>query len=178
MTVQLDSDQNGCKGSPGNLGPWRPAPIRCSDFSAPYSWGEERLAPFWDDVVAKAEEALQAKPKFSHYMGALILAPGGDGFIIGVTPRVQVIDGQQRLTTFQLFLAALREVGHRIGVPDIDSLVHSYLHVPRMSGDTKPDATFRLIPTPEDRQSSILSSGRVWTGFAMHIPSSSIRTPS
>lgn len=84
-------------------------------------------------------------------MGALILAPGGDGFIIGVTPRVQVIDGQQRLTTFQLFLAALREVGQRIGVPDIDSLVHSYLHVPRMTGDTKPDATFRLIPTPEDR---------------------------
>ena len=120
-------------------------------FQRQYSWGEGRLAPFWDDVVAKAEEALQSKPKFSHYMGALILAPGGDGFIIGVTPRVQVIDGQQRLTTFQLFLAALREVGQRIGVPDIDSLVHSYLHVPPMRGDTKPDATFRLIPTPEDR---------------------------
>lgn len=120
-------------------------------FQRQYSWGDARLAPFWDDVVAKAEEALQGKPKFSHYMGALILAPGGDGFIIGVTPRVLVIDGQQRLTTFQLFLAALREVGQRIGVPDVDSLVHSYLHVPRMSGDTNPDATFRLIPTPEDR---------------------------
>jgi uncharacterized protein with ParB-like and HNH nuclease domain len=120
-------------------------------FQRQYSWGEERLAPFWDDVVAKAEEALQGKLKFSHYMGALILAPGGDGFVIGMTPRVLVIDGQQRLTTFQLFLAALREVGQQLGVPDIESLVHSYLHVPRMTGDTKPDATFRLIPTPEDR---------------------------
>jgi hypothetical protein len=120
-------------------------------FQRQYSWGEARLAPFWEDVVAKAEEALQGKPKFSHYMGALILAPGGDGFIIGVTPRVQVIDGQQRLTTFQLFLAALREVAQRIDVPDFDSLVHSYLHVPPMRGDTAPDATFRLIPTPEDR---------------------------
>jgi uncharacterized protein with ParB-like and HNH nuclease domain len=120
-------------------------------FQRQYAWGEDRLAPFWDDVVAKAEEALQGKPKFSHYVGALILAPGGDGFTIGVTPRVQVIDGQQRLTTFQLFLAALREVGHKIGAPDVESLVHSYLHVPRMTGDTGPDATFRLIPTPEDR---------------------------
>ncbi len=120
-------------------------------FQRQYSWREARLAPFWDDVVAKAEEALKGKPKFSHYMGALILAPGGDGFTIGMTPRVQVIDGQQRLTTFQLFLAALREVGLRIGSPDIGSLVHSYLHVPPMRADTGPDATFRLIPTPEDR---------------------------
>src|SRR5215212_7432418 len=82
-------------------------------FQRQYSWGTERLESFWDDVLAKAEEALEGKPKFSHYMGALILAPGGDGFIIGVTPRVQVVDGQQRLTTFQLFLAALREVGQR-----------------------------------------------------------------
>ena len=71
-----------------------------------YSWGEAHLGPFWDDVVAKAEEALEGKPRFSHYMGALILAPGGDGFTVGATPQVQVVDGQQRLTTFQLFLAA------------------------------------------------------------------------
>jgi hypothetical protein len=116
-----------------------------------YSWREERLAPFWDDVAAKAEEALQGKPKFSHYMGALILAPGGDGFTIGTTPRVQVVDGQQRLTTFQLFLAALREVGLRLEVAGIGETVHNYLFVRPMSGDTDVDARFKLVPTPEDR---------------------------
>lgn len=120
-------------------------------FQRQYAWRESRLIPFWEDVVAKAEEALGGKPRFSHYMGALILAPGGDGFTIGMTPRVLVIDGQQRLTTFQLFLAALREVGPRFGFDDAGSLVHSYLHVPKMTGDVGPDATFRLIPTPEDR---------------------------
>ena len=84
-------------------------------------------------------------------MGALILAPGGDGFTIGSTPKVQVVDGQQRLTTFQLFLAALREVGTRLGMPNITSMVESYLFVPAMSGDKDLDARFRLIPTPEDR---------------------------
>ena len=120
-------------------------------YQRQYSWRDERLSPFWDDVVAKAEEALQGKPKFSHYMGALILAPGGDGFTIGATPRVQVVDGQQRLTTFQLFLAALREVGDRLGESGISEAVRNYLFVRPMSGDTDPDARFKLIPTPEDR---------------------------
>lgn len=120
-------------------------------FQRQYAWKEDRLSAFWDDVVAKAEESLEGKPKFSHYMGALILAPGGDGFTIGATPRVQVIDGQQRLTTFQLFLAGLREVGLRIGAPEISALVRSYLYIPQMDGDTAPDSMYRLVPTPEDR---------------------------
>ena len=116
-----------------------------------YSWGEARLGPFWDDVVAKAEEALEGRPRFSHYMGALILAPGGDGFTVGATPQVQVVDGQQRLTTFQLFLAALREVGDVLAVPGFGAVIGNYLHVSPMHGDTDADARFRLVPTPEDR---------------------------
>ncbi|MCJ2081695.1 DUF262 domain-containing protein [Methylobacterium sp. J-090] len=120
-------------------------------YQRQYSWREPRLAPFWDDVVAKAEEVVGGKPKFSHYMGALILAPGGDGFTIGSTPRVQVVDGQQRLTTFQLFLAALREVGERLGKPELSAMVHNYLYVPTMYGDKEADSKFRLVPTPEDK---------------------------
>src|SRR4051794_8625435 len=120
-------------------------------YQRQYSWKEERLAPFWDDVAAKAEEALEGKPKFSHYMGALILSPGGDGFTIGTTPRVQVVDGQQRLTTFQLFLAALRDVGEGLGIPELGALIRDYLYIRPMHGDTDADALFRLVPTPEDR---------------------------
>jgi uncharacterized protein with ParB-like and HNH nuclease domain len=115
-------------------------------YQRQYSWKEERLAPFWDDVAAKAEEALEGKPKFSHYMGALILSPGGDGFTIGTTPRVQVVDGQQRLTTFQLFLAGLRDVGELLGIADIGETIRNYLFVRPMSGDTDLDARFKLVP--------------------------------
>lgn len=120
-------------------------------FQRQYAWRDDRLEPFWQDVVAKAEEALQGKPKFSHYMGALILAPGGDGFKIGATPRVLVIDGQQRLTSFQLFLCALRDVGRKNGASEIPLLVHDYLFMPPRLGDTEADSKFRLVPTPEDR---------------------------
>ena len=54
-------------------------------------------------VVAKAEEVLEGRPKFNHFMGALILAPGGDGFTIGSTPKVQVVDGQQQSTRAALW---------------------------------------------------------------------------
>ena len=120
-------------------------------FQRQYAWGENRLQAFWEDVVAKAEETAQGKPKFNHYMGALILAPGGDGFTIGATPIVQVIDGQQRLTTFQIFLAALREVAGRLEMPEVGNLVRGYLHMPKMEGDESTGPKHRLIPTPEDR---------------------------
>jgi hypothetical protein len=120
-------------------------------FQRQYSWREPRLIPFWEDVLAKAEETLQGPPKFKHYMGALILAPGGQGYVVGETPRVLVIDGQQRLTTFQLFLAALREVGDELGRPEIRETVGNYLYNRPMSGDVDEDARFKLAPTPEDR---------------------------
>lgn len=120
-------------------------------FQRQYSWREPRLLPFWEDVLAKAEETLQGPPKFKHYMGALILAPGGQGYVVGETPRVLVIDGQQRLTTFQLFLAALREVGDALGRPEVRETVGNYLFNRPMSGDVDEDARFKLVPTPEDR---------------------------
>ncbi|PAX07573.1 DUF262 domain-containing protein [Sphingomonas lenta] len=116
-----------------------------------YQWSDTELAPFWHDVVAKADEALSGELRFQHYMGALILAPGGDGYNVGVTPRIQVVDGQQRLTTFQLFLAALREVAERRGVQDIVQGIRPYLFNQPMSGDDDPLTRFKLSPTPADR---------------------------
>jgi uncharacterized protein with ParB-like and HNH nuclease domain len=71
-------------------------------YQRQYSWGDKHWNAFWDDLVAKAEKTTEAKPRFKHYMGALIIAPGADGYVVGTTPRVQVVDGQQRLTTFRV----------------------------------------------------------------------------
>ena len=121
-------------------------------YQRKYQWGDERLNPFWDDVEAKATEVLEGNSRFQHYMGALILSPLGEGSQIGVTPRMQIVDGQQRLTTFQLFLAALREIARQHELPDIMEQVNGYLfNVPR-SKDTDPLVRFKLTPTPSDRE--------------------------
>lgn len=125
-------------------------------FSVPlyqrkYQWGEHRLLPFWEDVQAKAAEVLSGGSKFEHYMGALILAPIDIGSLISKTPVVQVVDGQQRLTTFQLFLVALREAARRHGLTDFIAHVNGYLFNTPKSKDIDPLTRYKLTPTPSDR---------------------------
>lgn len=120
-------------------------------YQRKYQWGDNRLVPFWQDVEAKAAEVLEGSNKFQHYMGALILAPLSEATQIGITPRVQVVDGQQRLTTFQLFLAALREVARHHDAGHLVQHIEGYLYNQPRSKDTDPLTKFKLTPTPSDR---------------------------
>ena len=117
-------------------------------YQRKYQWADSRLVPFWEDVAAKAEEVLDGKSKFQHYMGALILSPIGEAAQIGVTPKVQIVDGQQRLTTFQLFLAALREVAREHSYAELIKHVEGYLFNQLRSKDGDPLTRFKLTPTP------------------------------
>jgi len=121
-------------------------------YQRQYQWGDDRLTPFWDDVVAKAAEVLEGESKFEHYMGALILAPVDSGAKFAYTPAVQVVDGQQRLTTFQLFLAALREVARNHGQDDFIDHIDGYLTNAPKGKDTDPLTKYKLTPTPSDRE--------------------------
>ena len=121
-------------------------------YQRKYQWAEHRLLPFWEDVQAKAAEVLSDESRFEHYMGALIIAPIDIGSQISRTPVVQVVDGQQRLTTFQLFLAALREVARRHELVDFIDHVNGYLFNNIKSKDTDPLTRFKLTPTPSDRK--------------------------
>lgn len=120
-------------------------------YQRKYQWTDRRLNPFWEDVEAKAAEILDGESRFQHYMGALILSPVGPVAQIGVTPKVQVVDGQQRLTTFQLFLAALREVARDCGETDLIEHVEDYLFNQLKSKDNDPLTRYKLTPTPSDR---------------------------
>lgn len=121
-------------------------------YQRKYQWHDFQLLPFWEDVEAKAVEVLEGESKFQHYMGALILAPIGEAAQIGVTPRVQVVDGQQRLTTFQLFLAALREVARKHDCEDAAEHVQDYLFNKLKSKDADKQTRFKLTPTPSDQE--------------------------
>ena len=78
-------------------------------FQRQYVWNEEKhWLPLWEDIQRKFVESLEGrKDAPNHFLGALVLdqkqTPTGH-----VVVR-QVIDGQQRLTTLQIFLAAYRD---------------------------------------------------------------------
>jgi len=77
------------------------------NYQRHYVWTKEKQwEPFWNDIRTKAIERLAGRERrFSHFMGAVVLEARG-GFSARRVPSFQVVDGQQRLTTFQLFLAA------------------------------------------------------------------------
>jgi uncharacterized protein with ParB-like and HNH nuclease domain len=122
-------------------------------YQRQYAWKEDRLQPLWDDLVSKADELLEGPPKFQHYMGALILAPGSDGYSVGRISSVQVVDGQQRLSTFQLFLAALRHVATEWKQDGIVKALDVYIFNDERSAEANATLADRLklVPTPADR---------------------------
>ena len=78
-------------------------------FQRQYVWNrEQQWEPLWEDIARKFVEYLEGRKDAPvHFLGAMVLDQKQ-------TPsthveRRQVIDGQQRLTTLQIFLAAFRD---------------------------------------------------------------------
>jgi uncharacterized protein with ParB-like and HNH nuclease domain len=78
-------------------------------FQRQYVWDEERQwQPLWEDIERKFADSLGGRKDAPvHFLGAMVLDQKQ-------TPtthveRRQVIDGQQRLTTLQIFLSAYRD---------------------------------------------------------------------
>jgi hypothetical protein len=68
--------------------------LRIPPYQRPYAWDEEQVDELWADITNATGRA--------HFMGSLVLT--------GEDPRVlDVIDGQQRLTTLLLLLGLIRD---------------------------------------------------------------------
>lgn len=115
-------------------------------YQRTYAWSAKQLARLWSDVVQLAEMRKQ-DPYATHFTGSLVLATGGVG--PGGTEFL-VVDGQQRLTTLSLLLAALRDhIAHT--EPDEPAKV-ARIHESYLSDRFKQgDARLKLLPTQADR---------------------------
>ena len=94
----------------------QPMKYRIPEFQRLYSWKrDDQWAPLWQDVTAIAKQLLAGAPSLPHFMGAVVLQP------TCTAQGVRVIDGQQRLTTVQIVIAALRTIFGRSGYDDLKS---------------------------------------------------------
>ena len=118
-----------------------------------YVWTREKQwEPFWNDIRTKAIECLAGRERrFSHFMGAVVLEARG-GFSAGRVPSFQVVDGQQRLTTFQLFLAAARDYAKIAGFSTTAEKIRDYLlnDKPHLMEDAEIEI-YKVWPTQYDR---------------------------
>src|SRR5260370_371672 len=120
-------------------------------YQRSYVWKqEEQWEPLWEDIERQAEACLATPdgvPRRSHFLGAIVLNVVR---IVGSSvARSEVIDGQQRLTTLQLFLAALRDYAN-----EVKSAHASRFSRLTINEDEKPssEGSFKVWPTNADRK--------------------------
>ncbi|MEU5344036.1 DUF262 domain-containing protein [Streptomyces sp. NPDC020766] len=84
------------------------------DYQRPYAWEEEQAVQLLTDVV----EALDRGTEEPYFLGSVVLVKGSE------TPKADVIDGQQRLTTLTILLSVLRDLAEDPELRgDLDRLV-------------------------------------------------------
>lgn len=125
-------------------------------FQRPYVWEEEeQWIPLWQDISGRAEALLDRDQRGSrsdrignHFLGAVVLNQ------IRVFGRqvdtVQVIDGQQRLTTLQLMIAAFRDL---VATTDEQRLRDDLQRLTENDGVRESEEErFKVWPTNADRR--------------------------
>lgn len=115
-------------------------------YQRTYSWTEKECSQLWDDVYRAGSDA----GIDVHFIGSIVYIEDGLSNNSRRSPNL-VIDGQQRLTTITLLLAALADtVGDEEPVEGFsaDEIRETYLTNHRRSGDE----FYKLLLTRTDRE--------------------------
>jgi hypothetical protein len=119
-------------------------------YQRQYAWSvEPQLKLLWEDICRAYERLLADRASMApHFMGAMVVAQ-----IKTYGKQVQafeVIDGQQRLTTFQLLLTALRDVAAKNSSSYADEIQKYLLNEGIM--ETPDVERFKVWPSLMDRR--------------------------
>jgi hypothetical protein len=110
-------------------------------FQRPYSWQRNDWQTLWNDIV----ETYRFNPAGGHFLGSIV-SKSQQGTPEGVSPYI-VIDGQQRLTTLSVVIAALRD---RIGKDD-PAAGERISDLCLMNKYAKDEYHYKIRPTQADR---------------------------
>jgi hypothetical protein len=113
-------------------------------FQRPYTWQRKNWETLWTDIaalVAPVESA--ATPE--HFMGAIVTAPA-HSVPEGVT-KYLLIDGQQRLTTLLILLAAIRDRARQLEDEKLANKLHELYLTNRYQDGVD---QYKLLPTRGD----------------------------
>jgi hypothetical protein len=119
-------------------------------FQRQYVWKrEQQWEPLWEDISRKFADDLQGREDAPpHFLGALVLDQKQTP-VLQVEKR-QVIDGQQRLTTLQIFLAAFRDFCREESFEQLAAECDTVTFNRGMLAEPEVDK-FKVWPTQSDR---------------------------
>src|SRR3989338_7671333 len=119
-------------------------------FQRQYVWNQEQQwGPLWEDISRKFGEYIQGRKDAPvHFLGAIVLDQKQ-------TPTThvekrQVIDGQQRLTTLQIFLSAFRDFCNEHKCKELAEECNTFILNKGMMASPEVDK-YKVWPTSSDR---------------------------
>ncbi|MEO9474601.1 MAG: DUF262 domain-containing HNH endonuclease family protein [Cyclobacteriaceae bacterium] len=127
--------------------------FRIPVFQRHYVWNEqEQWQPLWDDYINKLNERQNGNKIHPHYTGSIVLFQ--ESTTTSTLSTYSVIDGQQRLTTFQLFITAFREICRKyVGDDKLINQLDKLLFNDETYGQTNyEDQKFKLEPTKFNKE--------------------------
>jgi hypothetical protein len=126
-------------------------------FQRPYVWTEDdQWKPLWGDIERVANDTLRFSASLNgdvpkvrpHFMGSVVLDQLSSA--TGHLGRREIVDGQQRLTTLQVFLKAAHDAAKQCGAiiyaGQFEDLIWNR-HVP----PSDPNGRFKVWPTDADQ---------------------------
>ena len=102
--------------------------LRIPQYQRDYSWSEEQWEELWNDILKGK------KNKNKHYMGAIVFISRKDNIL-------EVVDGQQRLTTIAIIIHSVIKLINELVINDIDkeqnleriNIIRFSTHIPTLS---------------------------------------------
>jgi len=118
-------------------------------FQRPYVWEQEtNWEPLWEAIKTVADRRLTEDKIRPHFLGAIVLEQKRSR--TGEVGTRQVIDGQQRLTTLQIVIAAIRDLCSERGLDNYHE-AFKRISVNQIFSKNK-DSIFKVWPTNIDRE--------------------------
>jgi len=115
-------------------------------FQRYYSWKLEHWRRLCNDLRA----LLEAKEQRVHFLGPMVCS--GTMPVPGAPPAFHLIDGQQRLTTVTLLLAAIRDEAAEMGCAQLAAEITRYYLIHEFHEDLQ---RFHVVPRSGDRQAFV-----------------------
>ena len=124
-------------------------------FQRHYVWDrEEQWEPLWEDIEKKALHRLTESQRLpTHFTGTIVVQLKQTN--VNEAKKYEIIDGQQRITTFQVVLCALRDICILCEFENIKAEIERYVINQGILLDDAGNEKYKLIPTEFDRDSFI-----------------------
>jgi uncharacterized protein with ParB-like and HNH nuclease domain len=124
-------------------------------FQRQYVWSKEnQWEPLWEDILNKTMDRLDQTEPSPHFMGAMVfdqISTFGNQIHAHT-----VIDGQQRLTTLQIFLAVFRNVARKYDLDEYVDEIGSHVLNKGITDDQRTEdgrkiELYKVFPTKADQ---------------------------